>query len=845
MERYNFKLIEEKWQNFWEQKKTFATKIDKNKKKFYCLEMFPYPSGKIHMGHVRNYTIGDVLARYKNLEGYNVLHPMGWDSFGMPAENAARQNNLSPKQWTESNIATMRMQLKKLGLSIDWDREISTCSPDYYKHQQEFFLELYDKGLVYRKEQYVNWDPVDQTVLANEQVIDGKGWRSGAVVERRKLNQWFFNITKFSSELLDGLEKLDEWPNKVKVMQKNWVGKSFGCEVKFNIENSKNISSISCFTTRPDTLFGMSFLAVSIDHPLSKFYEQDEKFLEFKKKCSTTGTTEESIANAEKIGFKTELIAINPLDEKIKVPVYFANFVLMDYGLGAVFGCPAHDQRDLDFAIKYKLKVTPVVTPDLNNNNFEIKDKAYTGPGFIFNSSFLDGLKCPEESIIKTIDHLEKKNLGIKKINFRLKDWGVSRQRYWGCPIPIMYDENGKPHKVPKEMLPVKLPNIDVLEPTGNPLDKNSKWKNITINGKNYFRETDTLDTFVDSSWYFLRFCSPRKNDYGFDYEEAKYWMPVDQYIGGVEHAILHLLYSRFFMHAISYENPQINLKEPFEGLFTQGMVCHETYKDPENNWVSPEDIDIINGIKVLKKNPSIQIKVGQTESMSKSKKNTIDPEKIINAYGADAVRLFILSDSPPEKDVQWSEEGIISSSKFIQKLWTLNLKINDKIKENLKANSSKNLEKFTNQFIKKITKNLNNFSYNIIIANLHEMYSFFIKEIENEYTLDTLKKNYKKILITIMPIVPHFSSECLKLLDTSENLKWPKFDEAILVENFVNLVIQINGKKRGLLKIKKNISEDEVLMNIKKEKNISKYLEDQNIKKKIFIPNRLINIIT
>ena len=714
MERYNFKLIEEKWQNFWEQKKTFATKIDKNKKKFYCLEMFPYPSGKIHMGHVRNYTIGDVLARYKNLEGYNVLHPMGWDSFGMPAENAARQNNLSPKQWTESNIATMRMQLKKLGLSIDWDREISTCSPDYYKHQQEFFLELYDKGLVYRKEQYVNWDPVDQTVLANEQVIDGKGWRSGAVVERRKLNQWFFNITKFSSELLDGLEKLDEWPNKVKVMQKNWIGKSFGCEVKFNIENSKNISSISCFTTRPDTLFGMSFLAVSIDHPLSKFYEQDEKFLEFKKKCSTTGTTEESIANAEKIGFKTELIAINPLDEKIKVPVYFANFVLMDYGLGAVFGCPAHDQRDLDFAIKYKLKVTPVVTPDLNNNNFEIKDKAYTGPGFIFNSSFLDGLKCPEESIIKTVDHLEKKNLGIKKINFRLKDWGVSRQRYWGCPIPIMYDENGKPHKVPKEMLPVKLPNIDVLEPTGNPLDKDSKWKNITINGKNYFRETDTLDTFVDSSWYFLRFCSPRKNDYGFDYEEAKYWMPVDQYIGGVEHAILHLLYSRFFMHAISYENPQINLKEPFEGLFTQGMVCHETYKDPENNWVSPEDIDIINGIKVLKKNPSIQIKVGQTESMSKSKKNTIDPEKIINAYGADAVRLFILSDSPPEKDVQWSEEGIISSSKFIQKLWTLNLKINDKIKENLKANSSKNLEKFTNQFIKKITKNLNNFSYNI-----------------------------------------------------------------------------------------------------------------------------------
>ena len=845
MNRYNFKVVENKWQNFWEQKKTFATKIDKNKKKFYCLEMFPYPSGKIHMGHVRNYTIGDVLARYKNLEGYNVLHPMGWDSFGMPAENAARQNNLSPKQWTESNIATMKMQLKKLGLSIDWDREISTCSPEYYKHQQEFFLELYDKGLVYRKEQYVNWDPVDQTVLANEQVIDGKGWRSGAIVERRKLNQWFFNITKFSTELLDGLEKLDEWPNKVKVMQKNWVGKSFGCEVKFHIENSKNVSSISCFTTRPDTLFGMSFLAVSIDHPLSKFYEKDERFKEFKKKCSTTGTTEESIANAEKIGFKTELIAINPLDDKIKVPVYFANFVLMDYGLGAVFGCPAHDQRDLDFAIKYKLKVTPVVSPDLNNNNFEIKDKAYTGPGFICNSSFLDGLKCPEDSIIKTIDYLEEKKLGIKKINFRLKDWGVSRQRYWGCPIPIMYDENGKPHKVPKEMLPVKLPNIDVLEPTGNPLDKDLKWKNLTINGKKYSRETDTLDTFVDSSWYFLRFCSPKNKNYGFDYEEAKYWMPVDQYIGGVEHAILHLLYSRFFMHAISYESPQINLKEPFKGLFTQGMVCHETYKDPENNWVSPEDIDTINGIKVLKKNPSVQIKVGTTESMSKSKKNTIDPEKIINEYGADAVRLFILSDSPPEKDIQWSEEGIVSSAKFIQKLWLINFKINNKIKENSKTDSSKHLIKFTNQFIKKITNNLNNFSYNIIIANLYEMYSFLLKEIENEYSSDTLIENYKKILITIMPIIPHFSSECLKILNINENLRWPKFDESILVENFVNLVIQINGRKRGLLKIRKNISEDELLMNIKNEKNISKYLENQSIKKKIFIPNKLINIIT
>tara|TARA_X000000950_G_scaffold73899_1_gene92197 strand:- start:2067 stop:4604 length:2538 start_codon:yes stop_codon:yes gene_type:complete len=844
VERYNFKLTEEKWQKFWQKEKSFATKIEKNKKKFFCLEMFPYPSGKIHMGHVRNYTIGDVLARYKSLEGYNVLHPMGWDSFGMPAENAARQNNLNPREWTESNISNMKMQLKKLGLSIDWDREISTCSSDYYKHQQEFFLELYDKGLVYRKEEYVNWDPVDQTVLANEQVIDGKGWRSGAKVERRKLNQWFFNITKFSGKLLDGLNDLNEWPNKVKVMQKNWIGKSFGCEIKFAVENSQKIDSISCFTTRPDTLFGMSFLAVSVDHPLSKFYESDEKFKKFKKQCSETGTTEESIANAEKIGFKTDLVAVNPLDNNIKVPVYFANFVLMDYGLGAVFGCPAHDQRDLDFALKYRLKVTPVVSPELKVSDFKVENKAYTGAGYICNSSFLNGLKSPSESIQKTIEYLEKEKLGVKKINFRLKDWGVSRQRYWGCPIPILYDENGDVHKVPKEMLPVQLPNLDKLDPKGNPLDNEIKWKKVKLDGKNYVRETDTLDTFVDSSWYFLRFCSPQKKDYGFDYEEIKYWMPVDQYIGGVEHAILHLLYSRFFMQAISYENDQIDLEEPFKGLFTQGMVCHETYKDPENNWVSPDEIETIKGKKVLKKNNSIEVKVGPIESMSKSKKNTIDPEKIIYNYGADAVRLFILSDSPPEKDIQWSEEGIASSSKFIQKLWTLHVKIINAINKNYKNNSSKELTKFTHRFVKKITDNLNNFSYNVIIASLHEMYSFFLKETENEYTSDTLTENYIKILISLMPVIPHFSNECLNLLNIKENIKWPKYDESLLEEDFVNIVIQINGKKRGILKSKKNILEKEIIENIRRDNNIMKHLNNMNIKKKIYIPNKLINII-
>ena len=843
MERYNFKKIEDYWQKEWEKNKSFKSKVDKTKKKFYCLEMFPYPSGKIHMGHVRNYTIGDVLARFKALQGYNVLHPMGWDSFGMPAENAARQNNLDPKTWTESNISNMKRQLKKLGLSIDWDREISTCSPEYYKHQQKFFLDLYDKGLVYRKEEYVNWDPIDQTVLANEQVIDGKGWRSGAIVERKKLNQWFFNITKFSNELLESLNSLNDWPNKVKVMQKNWIGKSVGCEVGFKIESSKNIDEIKCFTTRPDTLFGMSFVALSVDHPLSKFYENDKEFTNFKKKCSETGTTEESIAVAEKIGFKTDLVAINPLNEGVKVPVYFANFVLMDYGLGAVFGCPAHDQRDLDFARKYNLKVEAVVTPNKEDLNFTVQNEAYTGPGFIFNSNFLDGLKSPEESISKTIEHLEKKKLGVKKINFRLKDWGVSRQRYWGCPIPIMYDENGNPYKIPEELLPIKLPSIEKLEPTGNPLDKISEWKNITIDGKKYFRETDTLDTFVDSSWYFLRFCSPNNDHNGFDYEDIKYWMPVDQYIGGVEHAILHLLYSRFFMQALSFQNEKFTIKEPFTGLFTQGMVCHETYKDQNNNWLSPEEVTSINGKKYLKDNTLVEVKVGSSESMSKSKKNTIDPENIIQSYGADSVRLFILSDSPPEKDVQWSEEGIISSYKFVQKLWSLHKKIIDEIKKEHNEDSSDNLIKFTNKFIKKITENLENFNYNIIIANIHEMHTYMGKEINNKYSKKTLIENYTKILTLLEPVLPHLVNEAFKEMG-EDKISWPNYDKNLIIEDIITFVIQINGKKRGIFEIKTNSSEKEILNKINQDDKLKKYLNEKEIKKKIFVPNRLINII-
>ena len=844
MERYNFKLIEKKWQTFWEKNQIFKASIKKNKQKFYCLEMFPYPSGKIHMGHVRNYTIGDVLARYKSMQGFNVLHPMGWDSFGMPAENAARQNNLDPKTWTEENIKTMKNQLKQLGLSVDWDREISTCSDDYYKHQQSFFLDLLDNGLVYRKENYVNWDPIDETVLANEQVIDGKGWRSGAVVERKKLNQWFFNITKFSSDLLDSLDNLDKWPNKVKVMQKNWIGKSFGCEINFNLKTNLPVKEIKCFTTRPDTLFGFSFLALSIDHPMSKFFRENDEFIKFKNECAKTGTTEESIANAEKIGFKTDIKAINPLDETKEVPVYFANFVLMDYGFGAVFGCPAHDQRDLDFALKYNLKVVPVVCPPGENDNFKIDTEAYTGPGKIFNSKFLDGLNCPDESILKTIEILEKQKIGKRQINFRLKDWGVSRQRYWGCPIPVAYNDKGKVVKIPKKDLPVKLPENINLDVKGNPLEHQKKWKEITLNGEKCFRETDTLDTFVDSSWYFLRFCSAENEDEGFNLDDVKYWMPVDQYIGGVEHAILHLLYSRFFMRALGFEKKDFIDLEPFEGLFTQGMVCHQTYKDSENNWLFPDEVESKDGKEYFKKNdPSAKVKVGSSESMSKSKKNTIDPENIIDNYGADAVRFFILSDSPPEKDIQWSEQGMISSYKFIQKFWSLHKMIIN-LELTVDISQSSEIDVFTNQMIYKITKNLENFHYNVIIAHLHEIYNYLSKNLKKIKNKENLLANYEKILKIISPILPHLANECLDELNIKERDQWPKVDEKFLKKESYNVVIQINGKKRDLMNFNKDINEKDLLLEIKNNGKINKFLKDKEIKKSVYIKNKLINLI-
>jgi len=844
MERYNIKTVEEKWQNIWSQKKTDVATLDKNKKKFYCLEMFPYPSGKIHMGHVRNYTIGDVLARYKKLQGFNVLHPMGWDSFGLPAENAARENNLHPKDWTKKNIETMKKQLKLLGLSLDWDREISTCDPEYYKHQQEFFLELFKKDLVYKKDTYVNWDPAEQTVLANEQVIDGKGWRSGVTVERKKLSQWFFNIKKFSQDLLDELEKLKNWPDKVKLMQKNWIGKSFGCEINFQIDKKNSGEKIKVFTTRPDTIFGASFIAVSIDHPIAKNFEKDKDFLKFKLECSKSGTTEEALAIAEKIGFNTNLFALHPFKKEIKLPIYIANFVLMDYGTGAIFGCPAHDQRDLDFANKYKLNVLPVVRPnDIDPKKFKIDNKAYTEDGILFNSEFLNNLKV-SEAIEKAIETISKKKFGEKKITFRLKDWGVSRQRYWGCPIPIVYNKKGEALPVDKKDLPILLPEDVDLNVKGNPLEKHPSWKFTKISsGEKVTRETDTLDTFVDSSWYFLRFCSPNHKKYGYEIKDIDYWMPVDQYIGGVEHAILHLLYSRFFMRALAYKNKSFNYTEPFKSLFTQGMVCHETYKNENNQWLYPDEIEKNSKGYFVTKNGNKKVIVGPSESMSKSKKNIVDPEEMISSYGADSIRWFMLSDSPPERDVQWSLEGVSASFKFIQKLWSLNHQILNK-NDSQTNSDDKILEKAVNKTVYNVTKNLDNFQYNVVVANIHEIYNLLYQHvINNKTSTKVLKNEWEKIIMLLVPLVPHLAHECSE--NFNKKFYWPKYNSKLLKDENCKIVVQVDGRKRGILEMPVNSKEKMVLEKCKEIENVSKYITNVEIIKNIYIKNKLVNFIT
>ncbi len=836
MERVSFQVIEKKWQ-----KKFSTTKLSNPKgPKFYCLEMFPYPSGKIHMGHVRNYTIGDVVARYKFLNGFNVLHPMGWDSFGLPAENASKQNNLHPKDWTNKNIDTMKAQLKMLGLSIDWDREISTCDKDYYKHQQELFIDFYNNGLVSRKETYVNWDPVEKTVLANEQVINGRGWRSNAIVERKKLSQWFFNITKFSEELLNDLQSLLGWPEKVKLMQTNWIGKSFGCEINFNFKDSEK--KVNVFTTRPDTIFGASFIALSTDHPLNKEFKDKKDFKKFKEACDRTGTTEEAMANADKLGYDTGLQVEHPFIKNKNLPVFFANFVLMDYGSGAIFGCPAHDQRDFDFAKKYDLEIIRVVSDGSKNQDLK---EAFTEEGKIINSDFLNGLdisQAKEEIILK----IEKNKIGKRKILFRLKDWGISRQRYWGCPIPMIYLEDGKVVPVDKSELPIELPNEIDLNAKGNPLDSHVSWKFTTqkSTGKKAVRETDTLDTFVDSSWYFLRFCSPKYKEGPFDTRETNYWMPVDQYIGGIEHAILHLLYSRFFTKGINFSKKNLNFSEPFKNLFTQGMVCHESYKDKLGNWLYPDEVEQLDSKNVVKKTDKSKVIVGPPESMSKSKKNTIDPETMIKMYGADAVRWFILSDSPPEKDIQWSDSGVSAANKFLQKVWNLNHLISNRKNGDFDEKANEKFVLEINSFVIKIDNSIKNFRFNVSIAHFYEVYNLVKKSLELKIKKQVLKESMVKIMKLMIPFTPHISHECLELLDCKTKEIWPKIDIKNISEE-IKLAVQINGKTRDIIKVKKDLLEKEINKIILNKSKAKKFLEDKKVSRVIFVKNKIINYIT
>ena len=840
MDNYNPLPVEKKWQDSFEKNKIFKTKSNQNKK-FYCLEMFPYPSGNIHMGHVRNYTLGDVIANFKRLNGYNVLHPMGWDAFGLPAENAAIQNNLHPQEWTLKNISTMKSQLKRLGLSIDWDKELSTCDEKYYKPQQIIFSNFFRNNLVYKKESYVNWDPVDNTVLANEQVIDGKGWRSGAIVERKKLSQWFLNITKYSDELLNSLENLKGWPEKVKLMQKNWIGKSEGCEIDF-VSDHKD-TKIKIFTTRPDTIFGASFIAIAPDHPFTESFKDEKNFKDFKNTALKNIRIESELSKNEKLGFKTPFSVFHPFLNK-KIPIYVANFILMDYGTGAIFGCPAHDQRDLEFAIKYNLEILPVVTPE-KSKAINIKDQAYTEDGYIVNSEFINDLTT-EEAKRKIIQRLEEKKIGKSKITYRLKDWGVSRQRYWGCPIPIMYREDGKIILVPEKDLPVTLPkDIDFNKP-GNPLENHPTWKYTKCpeTGMKAIRETDTLDTFVDSSWYFLRFCSPQENNKPFNIDEANYWMPVDQYIGGVEHAILHLLYSRFFTLALKNEF-KLKVSEPFENLFTQGMVCHPTFKTKEGKWIFPKDVIEENGSFFLKNKEAVL--KGDNQAMSKSKKNIIDPDDIIKIYGSDSVRWFILSDSPPDRDIQWSDSGIQGAFKYIQKIW----RTYEKIKIYKKEKDEKENKFFvnTNFLIKEVTDCIEKFHINVAVAKLY----VFLNNINEQIEMKTLEKEeiinvYKQYLIIISVFIPYIANECWQKItgkDDLVNQEWPKINDSLLTKDNFEIVVQIDGKKRAIINATDNENENSIFSKSLAIKNIKVILDEKIIVKKIFIKNKLLNIVT
>ncbi|MBS91915.1 MAG: leucine--tRNA ligase [Rickettsiales bacterium] len=804
--------------------------------------MFPYPSGKIHMGHLRNYTIGDVIARFFKNKNYNVLHPMGWDSFGMPAENAAIENNLSARKWTEENIFNMKKQLQSIGLSIDWDREISTCSDEYYKHQQKLFIDLYNKGLIYKKDSYVNWDPVDKTVLANEQVIDGKGWRSGAIVEKKKLSQWFLKITAFSKELLEDLDKLDDWPEKVKTMQKNWIGYSNGAEISFKVFEKD--FEIKVFSTRPETIFGASFIAISVEHELNSLFEEDKKFQSFKEECLKNQSRIEN--EDEKLCYPTKLKVNHPLIKKKTLPVFFANYVLMDYGSGAIFGCPAHDQRDYDFAKKFGIEITRVIKNSKKDENLPYS--GVSNDDIMINSDFIDGSK-PSDAKKMIIDKLVEINKGGKKIGYKLRDWGISRQRYWGCPIPIIYREDGKTLAVDENDLPIKLPdNINPLK-SGNPLNNDLNWKktSCSVTGLSATRETDTLDTFFDSSWYFLRFCSPQKKEEPFDEEDTNYWMPVDHYIGGIEHAILHLLYSRFFSRALKKCDYKIP-KEPFKKLITQGMVCHETFKNKDGKWVEPANVFYENGKYYHKTNKDELVK-GRSEKMSKSKKNVVDPDQIISEYGADTARLFMISDSPPERDLEWSIDGIKATHKYLCKIFNY---LNEDLKFVLDTRNfttielssfEKKIYNLVNLTIYNFTEDIKSYRFNTAVAKLRELSNIIsTKKINPEL----FNYSWSIFLRLISIITPHLSQELVyrsgynKLLC---DLEWPSYDELCLTSENVNMVVQINGKKKLLLEVPSDAEQNEVMKIISMNPNIDINLTTST-KKIIFIKNKIINFV-
>ena len=832
-DRFNHHTADARWQKRWDEEASFSADRYPDRPKSYVLEMFPYPSGRIHIGHVRNYTMGDVLARYKAMTGHAVLHPMGWDAFGMPAENAAMEKKVHPGTWTRANIAHMKAQLKRIGFSFDWSRELATCEPDYYGHEQALFLDLYAAGLVYRKESAVNWDPVDMTVLANEQVIDGKGWRSGAPVERRKLSQWFLKITEFADELLSGLDDLKDWPDKVRLMQSNWIGKSQGLRFSFDLADRSD--KVEVFSTRPDTIFGASFVAVAADHPIAlELAEKDAALADFAAECRRSGTSAAELETAEKKGYDTGLKAVHPLDPEWTLPVYVANFVLMDYGTGAVFGVPAHDQRDFEFASKYDLPINRVVSAE-GDAGEPVGDGAYTGDGSIVNSRFLDGMAI-EDAKKTVIDRAEAQGWGEATTTWRLRDWGVSRQRYWGTPIPIIHCDACGAVPVPKDQLPIVLPEDIDFETPGNPLDRHPTWSKVDCPscGKPARRETDTLDTFVDSSWYFIRFAS-QPDDKPFDKAEAESWLPVGQYIGGVEHAILHLLYARFWTRALRHIG-MIDLAEPFQSLFTQGMVTHQTWSAGDGSWLSPDEVKK-DGADWMRISDGTPATAGRVEKMSKSKKNVVDPDAIIDQYGADAVRWFMLSDSPPERDLLWSDAGIEGAWRFVQRIWRL------VGSADAAQGEDKALLRKLHQTIAGVGEDIEALSFNKAVAKIYEL----TNAVEKAKPSATRTETVRTLLLLLSPMAPHLAEECWARLDQDgliADAPWPRFDPALLVEDEVTVAIQVKGKLRDTLTVPKGLDKDAMEKAALASEKVQRSIDGAPVRKVIVVPDRLVNIV-